>query len=210
MAFTKLTAFTKKVADMADQPTGTAAELKAWFDAAPDEVRTYLNSLIDGLKSTASGDSGAKNIGVTPITGLTGTDAQTILESINTTFANKNRGLDWIPATFVNTFTDWGNPSYPTVATTKDELGIVRFRGMVKAVTFGNGNPMFNLPLGQWPSKFLNFAVPAFHASMGYGTALIEVNSNGNVTTTVGLFNGTTGHPLWVDVIGISYPTTVS
>lgn len=81
--FQKLVSFTKKVADLPDQPTLDPSSLKAQFDAAPDEVRTYLNNLIDALKLTTSGDSGAKNIGATTISGLTGNDVQTILESIN-------------------------------------------------------------------------------------------------------------------------------
>jgi hypothetical protein len=82
MAFEKLLSFTKDVSDLADQPAMTAAELKAQFDAAPDEVRQYLNKLIDALKGTTSGDSGAKNIGVTNISGVTGNDVQTVLEGL--------------------------------------------------------------------------------------------------------------------------------
>lgn len=84
MPLQKLTAFTKKVADLADKPnaTMTAAEVKAQFDAAPDEVRQYLNQLIDALQSTTDGDSGADNIKATPIAGLTGDTVQAILESL--------------------------------------------------------------------------------------------------------------------------------
>lgn len=80
--FEKLNGFTKKVADLADRPTLNSAELKAQFDAAPEEVRVYLNKLIDSLKKTTSGDSGAKNIGASAIEGLTGTDIQTLIESL--------------------------------------------------------------------------------------------------------------------------------
>lgn len=68
MPLEKLVAFTKKVQDLADKPnaTMTAAEVKAQFDAAPDEVRVYLNKLITVLESTTDGDSGAENIGATP------------------------------------------------------------------------------------------------------------------------------------------------
>jgi hypothetical protein len=82
--FTKLLAFTKKVSDFADHVTGNASANKAQFDAAPEELRSYFNNLVDSLKSTARGDSGAKNIGVTSISNLTGNDIQTILESLNT------------------------------------------------------------------------------------------------------------------------------
>jgi hypothetical protein len=63
MSFTKLTAFTKKVSDLADDVQGNPSDLKAYFDAAPEELRGAFNDLIDGLKSTASGDSGAKTQG---------------------------------------------------------------------------------------------------------------------------------------------------
>lgn len=92
MSFNQLTAFTKKVADFADQVTGNPADIKAQFDAAPEELRTYFNNLIDALKSTASGDSGAKNTGATAITGLTGTDVQTILEALNEHKVSKDGG----------------------------------------------------------------------------------------------------------------------
>jgi len=105
MAFPKLLAFTKKVADLDDKPSLTPSALKAQFDAAPDELRQTYNTLIDGLKSTASGDSGAKNLGATTISGLTGNDVQTLLESlksyIDTTDTNRKTyvdGLSYLPA----------------------------------------------------------------------------------------------------------------
>lgn len=82
--FQKLVSFTKKVADLADRPSINASELKSQFDAAPDEVRQYLNDLIDALKSTKSGDSGAINIGASSITGLTGNNVQSLLNSLKT------------------------------------------------------------------------------------------------------------------------------
>lgn len=69
MPLQRLEAFSKKVSDLSDKPneTMTTAQVKAQFDAAPEEVRVYLNKLIDVLQSTATGDSGADNIKLTPI-----------------------------------------------------------------------------------------------------------------------------------------------
>lgn len=80
--FEKLLSFTKQASNLPDQPSMSTSELKAYFDAAPEEVRVYLNQLVDGLNSTESGDSGAKNIGVSTIAGLTGNDVQTLLQSL--------------------------------------------------------------------------------------------------------------------------------
>lgn len=88
MPFQKLLNFTTKVADLADQPALTTADLKAQFDAAPDEVRVYLNTLIDALGSTTDSDSGADGIGVTPIDGLTGSTVQTLFESVKSAIDN--------------------------------------------------------------------------------------------------------------------------
>lgn len=84
MPLDKLNAFTKKVQDLADKPNATmsAAEVKAQFDAAPNELRLAFNQLIDDLQSVVDGDSGADNIAVTTIAGLTGSSVQTVLESL--------------------------------------------------------------------------------------------------------------------------------
>jgi hypothetical protein len=82
--FEKLESFTKKVADLADKPSLNPTELKGQFDAAPDEVRVYLNKLIDALVKTTAGDSGAKNVGTTAISGVTGSNVQALLEGLKT------------------------------------------------------------------------------------------------------------------------------
>jgi hypothetical protein len=89
MAFQKLLNFTKTVSDLADKPALTPTALKAQFDSSPNELKDAFNALIDALKLTTSGDSGAKNIGTTTISGLTGNDVQTLLGAINT-----NAGVD--------------------------------------------------------------------------------------------------------------------
>jgi hypothetical protein len=82
--FNKLLSFTKKVQDLPDQPALTPADLKAQFDAAPDELRQYFNNFIDALMQTTSGDSGAKNVGATTVGSMTGNDVQTILGALDT------------------------------------------------------------------------------------------------------------------------------
>lgn len=85
MPLDKLNAFTKKVQDLADKPNSTmsAAEVKAQFDAAPNELRLAFNQLIDDLGSVVDGDSGADNIGATPI-GTSPATIQGILEWLKT------------------------------------------------------------------------------------------------------------------------------
>jgi hypothetical protein len=85
----KLLTFTKDVSDLPDRPSISGSELKAQFDAAPNELREKYNSLIDALMKTTTGDSGAKNLGATAISGLTGTDMQSLLESLNSLKASK-------------------------------------------------------------------------------------------------------------------------
>ena len=42
-------AFTKRLADLPDQPNMQAAELKTYFDSSPEELRQALNRLCDAL-----------------------------------------------------------------------------------------------------------------------------------------------------------------
>jgi hypothetical protein len=69
-------------------------------------LKDAFNTLIDALKLTTSGDSGAKNIGATTISGVTGTDVQTILESLKTLIDTNNTTLtSKLPiAGFIDTF----------------------------------------------------------------------------------------------------------
>jgi hypothetical protein len=96
MPLDKLLAFTKKVGDLADKPNQTmsAAEVKAQFDAAPDELRLAFNQLIDDLQSVVDGDSGADNIAVTGIAGLTGDSVQELLEALKTLVDTKSNTAD--------------------------------------------------------------------------------------------------------------------
>ena len=63
----KITAFTHKIADLPDQPNLPADELKARFDACPEQLRVSLNAVcdeadrldtrVDGIIAGAFGDS---------------------------------------------------------------------------------------------------------------------------------------------------------
>ncbi|ULT55394.1 hypothetical protein L1999_20140 [Neobacillus drentensis] len=128
MAFEKLDSFSKRVSDLADKPSLTPSALKAQFDAAPEELRNSFNALIDALKKTTAGDSGAKNIGVSTVTGVNGTDIQTILASIGTklgdltatTGSNENGSyvkladgtlIQWFNVTFLANDIPWSTVS---------------------------------------------------------------------------------------------------
>lgn len=97
MPFEKLLQFTDKVADLPDKPNTsiTAAELKAQFDAAPEELRTKYNQLIEALQSSETGDSGASQIGSETINGVTGL---TVHDQIKSVFSQlQNVALGQIP-----------------------------------------------------------------------------------------------------------------
>ncbi|MBO0959568.1 hypothetical protein J1P26_07450 [Neobacillus sp. MM2021_6] len=144
--FEKLVSFTKKVADLSDRPSLNPSELKAQFDAAPDEVRVNLNKLIDALKKTEAGDSGAKNIGMTTITGLTGTDVQTLLESLKTYIDKPPAEID---ASLQN---GWQNAYGDQKARYwKDVFGMVHVNGRIKLGTRTDGTTVFTLPAGYRP-----------------------------------------------------------
>jgi hypothetical protein len=82
----KITEFIKKVVDLTDTPSENMApaDIKAWFDSSPEELRVKLNKVIDDLMATTAGASGAKQIGVETISGLTGNDVQTLLAALKT------------------------------------------------------------------------------------------------------------------------------
>ena len=64
----KITAFTSPVSSLTDQPSMSAADLKAAFDSTAQDLRAALNGLIDDLVA----GTGAGEIGSTAIDGLTG------------------------------------------------------------------------------------------------------------------------------------------
>lgn len=98
MAITKLTTDVLNVQKLADLTQNQATTIKETFDKAGSDIKTFINdTLIAELESTAAGSSGAKKIGASAISGLTGTDVQTVIESLK----NKVDGLNPV-AGFVN------------------------------------------------------------------------------------------------------------
>lgn len=96
MGFTRFLLSVLNVQALNDRPnanTGlTADQVKATFDQAGSDLKTYLNStLTTELESVTDGSSGADNIGATVITDLTGSTVQTLLESLRD---NLKSGVD--------------------------------------------------------------------------------------------------------------------
>lgn len=88
MAITKLTTDLNIVSALADLPNATsgltAAQVKAKFDEGPNGIKAYINDVLTvELESTTEGSSGADKIGATAISGLSGTNVQSLLRSIN-------------------------------------------------------------------------------------------------------------------------------
>lgn len=84
MPLNKMGNFTFKHIDQQDDlyKTKTATEIKVALDSQADELKIVLNALIDSLKSQVVDDSGAENIGIQPITNVTGTNVQSALEDL--------------------------------------------------------------------------------------------------------------------------------
>lgn len=84
MPLNKMGNFTFKHVDQQDDlyKTKTAAEIKTALDSQPNELKAVLNALIDSLQATVVGDSGAKNLGVSAISGVTGANVQAVLEDL--------------------------------------------------------------------------------------------------------------------------------
>lgn len=171
MALQKLISFSKTVSDLSDKPALTPTALKAQFDSSPNELKDALNSLIDALKLTSAGDSGAKNIGATTISGIAGSDVQTILESINTNFAKKPNP-SYTPVALLNGFTTTGlspgNPAY-----WKSDDKIVYIKGSCVIPASPQNKDIFVLPVGCRPSTTMTFFLN--------GDSLVSVFPSGSV-----------------------------
>lgn len=73
MPFTRSAVSVNNVSELPDEPTITAAQLKAVFDKYGIDDKTFTNeTLIAELESATPGSSGSENIGSAPISGITG------------------------------------------------------------------------------------------------------------------------------------------
>lgn len=82
---------TQLIADLADKPPLNAADLKAYFDNSPTELKDAINLLEQELEAVTDGDSGADNIGATPISTSPST-VQGILEWLKLQIDNATTG----------------------------------------------------------------------------------------------------------------------
>jgi hypothetical protein len=82
VAFTKSTVATNNVSLLADEPSITAAQLKATFDKYGVDDKTWVNAFIDELEATTAGASGAHSIGSATIAGITGNTVHAQLGSL--------------------------------------------------------------------------------------------------------------------------------
>jgi hypothetical protein len=186
--FEKLVSFTKDVSDLDNRPALDPAVIKAQFDAAPDEVRQYLNKLIDALLKNTAGDSGAKNIGATNITGLTGMDVQTLLESLKTEVDKRAAKIQsgWIDlplqAPAVPYDGSGGYPAKPQYRIT--EWGEVVCRGAIKGIATG---VCANLPTGARPLAATGLPLVRYSdLSNETQFARCTIKADGTITLDVG------------------------
>jgi hypothetical protein len=87
MALQKMGNFTFNHVNQTDELGLTADEAKEKFDSRGEELKTALNNAVDALNATADGNSGADNVGATPVEGWPGSSVQAILESAKSDIA---------------------------------------------------------------------------------------------------------------------------
>ena len=88
MAFTRFETDTANIIKLSDRPKQndglSAAQVKAKFDKAGVDLKTYLNDVLtEELERTTDGDSGADNIGATAVGDGTAETVQGILEEMD-------------------------------------------------------------------------------------------------------------------------------
>lgn len=168
MALTKLNAFQKKVADLADVPSMSSAELKSYFDSSPDEVRQALNAVIDVLYSTTT-DSGAKNIGVNAISGLSASNVQTALAALKTLADTKTTNT----GNHAGTWAGYTPDNFP-LDVTREQMFII-----AEADTIYNGQSGERYPLG---TSMMTISGSQWGYPENYGMVMTSKFSNVRMT----------------------------
>ena len=81
--------FTRRLADLPDQPNMQAAELKTYFDSSPEELRQALNRLCDALGEF----SAAAKLGYTASAGVPAQTVQDAIENVQKQVRDASVGL---------------------------------------------------------------------------------------------------------------------
>ncbi|AIW03701.1 tail fiber protein [Bacillus phage Pookie] len=138
MALGKINGFTKRVGDLPDVPQMSSAELKNYFDSSPDEIKTAFNALVDALSSKTAGSSGASQIGVETVSGLSGTDIQAVLKGMKVVVDKKTVN----DGDHAGTWQGYTPQNIP-LAVTREQMFII-----AEADTIYNGQSGERYPLG--------------------------------------------------------------
>lgn len=93
MAFTRLEADVENIVKLSDRPNQndglSAAQLKQWFDKSGVTLKDFINIvLLEELERTLDGESGADNIGATPVREGGPTTLQGIVRDLQTQIAD--------------------------------------------------------------------------------------------------------------------------
>lgn len=80
MAFPQMTTSVSNIQTLLDEPTESAAQLKALFDKGAEDIVDYLNTvLLVALEENTLGSSAAESIGCGAISGVSGTKIRAML-----------------------------------------------------------------------------------------------------------------------------------
>jgi hypothetical protein len=102
---------------------------------------------------------------------------------------------DWIPASLINGWVNYGDPFNPA-SYFADKNGVVHLRGLVKNGVIGA--PIFNLPVGYRPAGQELHIVASVSGASGDGIGRCDILTNGDVFPRSGI-NG------WFSLDGITF-----
>ena len=84
----KITALTKKIIALPDQPNMQPDELKQYFDSSPEELRAAINALCDALTAPTA----SANLGFAQTAGIPVSTIQAALEHLHQQLTNAVMG----------------------------------------------------------------------------------------------------------------------